>query len=154
MKLLDPGSFRALVLSLLPAFPEAALDRLYESAEERLYEHNEFLLTEGLTCPGVFFLIWADRARLSFQRDTTKCLDVRELTGPAVLGLRETLLDGYATVSVRAIDAVRTAFISRSSFLRLLQEFPQAAIACAASVSDELQTAYQHLSELRTSTRI
>ena len=145
----SPALFRDRLLSLAPTLPEGAIARLYDASRPHSYTSGEFLLREGDACKGIF-LVWRGTVQLCLRQGRRGYLDIRKIASPAILGLSETLLDNHLVTSVRALTAVEAALVPRRPFLEVLREFPVASIAFSALLSDELNSAYQHLSVLRS----
>jgi CRP-like cAMP-binding protein len=72
----------------------------------------------------------------------------------AVLGLTGTMLAQPSAVSISALTATETEFISRAQFLRVPRQFPQAGLAFWQVIAGELAHTYSHLGQLRGSARL
>jgi len=81
-------------------------------------------------------------------------VSLHQISAPAVLGLAGTMLAQPSTVTISALKAAETAFISRAQFLQLLAQFPQAGLAFSQLIATELAHTYSHLSQLRGSPRM
>jgi CRP-like cAMP-binding protein len=112
---------------------------------------GEFLLHEGHIASGVFILS-GGTVQVFLRHGVLggKHFNIYSCSSPAILGLPATVLGGCFVAAAQAVTEVQTVFIPRTAFTEVVREFPAANLAFSTVLSDELNSIYHHLSELRS----
>jgi len=152
---LEDRCFRDILLNLVPGLPPAATSSLSCAPELRNYGIGDLIIREGEPSEGIFLMI-SGIAQTSISKNglQTKQVSLHQISARAVLGLAGTMLAQPSTVTISALKAAETAFISRAQFLQVLAQFPQAGLAFSQLIATELAHTYSHLSQLRGSPRM
>jgi CRP-like cAMP-binding protein len=106
-------------------------------------------MREGCVCNGVF-LLCRGRVQLSlYAAGKRKSVEVRQVAGPAILGLPGIMLGQHFVASAGALTEVAAAFIPRTDLMEALHQSSLATLAFSAALSNELYSTYEHLTQLR-----
>ncbi|MGA7294019.1 MAG: Crp/Fnr family transcriptional regulator [Terriglobales bacterium] len=112
-----------------------------------LYPANATLLTEGQIPRGVY-IACSGRSKLSVQARDGKTIILKIAGDRQVLGLSAVIDGGPSLVTVTTIELCQIKFIERESFLRLIEQNSEAALACSAVLSREVLTSFDDVHDL------
>lgn len=141
-----------ILVDQIPGIPISFASALSSARQMRKYQPGELIVSEGEASTGVFLLISGTVQAVVSKRtcQTTQRVCLHEMTAPTVLGLSAAMLTQASPVSLVATTPVQTAFIPRSEFLRVLEQFPQAGLLFSQLIANELAHSYSFLRQLRS----
>jgi CRP/FNR family cyclic AMP-dependent transcriptional regulator len=112
-----------------------------------LYPANATLLTEGQMPRGVY-IACAGRSKLSVEARDGKTIILKIVGDRHVLGLSAVVCGTPSGVTVTTIELCQIKFVERESFLRLIENNSQAALACANMLAREVTTSFDDVHDL------
>ena len=151
-KRLDDRLLRDIFLDLVLGLPPAVASLLCSGPEARDHAAGDLIIREGEPSSGIFLLTTGTVQTAVSKRtsEAVRQVSLNQIAAPAVLGLTAAMLAQPSAVSVLALTPTETAFITRSRFLHVLGQFPQAGLAFSQVIAKELAHTYSHLSQLRS----
>jgi|SRR6185437_3553275 len=154
MKLLSPPErlaredFERLLRRFLPGLPRPALSSLQGIHELRIYQAGDTLMEEGRVAAGVFVLR-VGTASVCLRSPSGASIGVREIVAPAILGVSETMLAEKCKATVRCESRIEAVLLPALLLIPAIRQFPRAGLEFSRVVSQELNTTYSILAEIR-----
>ena len=112
-----------------------------------LYPAGATLLTEGEVPRGVY-IACSGRSKLSVRARDGKTIILKIAGDRQVLGLSAVICGGPSPITVTTIELCQIKFIERETFLRLIEQNSQAALACATMLASEINSSFEDVHEL------
>src|SRR6266403_935553 len=117
--------------------PHPLLTELHGMGHLTLYPPDVVLMMERQVARGVY-IICSGRVKLSVEAKDGKTVILKVVGERQVLGLSAVVSGQPSPIEVTTIELCQIKFVDRESFLRLLNENSQAALACARLLSEEI----------------
>ena len=113
----------------------------------RIHRRGTVLFAEGQPAIGVYVLR-SGRAKISISSAAGKKVILRVQPASAFLGVNSVIKDEPYNVTVETIERCRIDFVSRSEFMKILDESETARAGVADTLSNELSDVVEHVRSL------
>jgi CRP-like cAMP-binding protein len=147
----DQEFFVDILLGLIPDLPPAAASLLGRTCSLQKYEAGDLIIREGEPSNGIFLLIFGTvQPSISDGVLSSKGqINLHRISAPAVLGIAGSVLAQPSPYTVTAVTSTECGFISQYQIGNILKDSPQAGLAFAHVLANELASTYTHLGQLR-----
>ncbi len=121
--------------------------RLEDIKLTSIYPRGSVLFAEGQPAIGVY-LLRSGRAKISISSAAGKKVILRVQAASAILGVNSVIKDEPYDITVEPIERCRIDFVSRSEFMKILDEGETAGAGVADTLSNELSDVVEHVRSL------
>lgn len=121
--------------------------RLEDIKLTSIYPRGTVLFAEGQPADRVY-LLRSGRAKISISSAAGKKVILRVQSASAILGVKSVIRDEPYDITVETIERCRIDFVSRSDFMKVLNESETARVGVADTLSNELSDVVDHLRSL------
>jgi CRP/FNR family transcriptional regulator len=121
--------------------------RLEDIKLTSIYPRGSVLFAEGQPAIGVY-LLRSGRAKISISSAAGKKVILRVQAASAILGVNSVIKDEPYDITVEPIERCRIDFVSRSDFMKILDEGETAGAGVANTLSNELSDVVEHVRSL------
>ena len=127
--------------------PQPLLSELHGLGHLTLYPPDAMLIAEGQVSRGVY-IVCSGRVKLSVQAKDGKTVILKVAGERHVLGLSAVLSGQPSPIAATTIELCQIKFVERESFLRMLDQNSEAALACARLVGQEIGATFRDVHDL------
>ena len=127
--------------------PHPLLAELHGMGHLTLYPPDVVLMMERQAPRGVY-IVCSGRVKLSVEAKDGKTVILKVAGERQVLGLSAVVSGQPSPIEATTIELCQIEFVDRESFLRLLDQNSQAALACARLLSQEIGTTFRDVHDL------
>ena len=128
---------------------EAAQNYLWSVQESRSYAPRTRIFAMGEDPEGIF-LIESGEVSLWLERNSTYPLLLRTASSGEVLGLSACVSGHTYEATAIAVSPCEVAFIPADKLARMVERFPESAIAISEFLNSQLNAAYDHVMSMRS----
>lgn len=121
--------------------------RLEDIKLTSIYPRGTVLFAEGQPANRVY-LLRSGRAKISISSAAGKKVVLRVQPASAILGVNSVIREAPYDVTVETIERCRIDFVSRSDFMKILDESETARLGVADTLSNELSDVVEHVRSL------
>lgn len=127
--------------------PQNLMTKFNAMGHLTLYPPNATLMTEGQVPRGVY-IACSGRSKFSLEARDGKTIILKIAGDRQVMGLSAVIAGGPSLITVTTIELCQIKFVERESFLRLIEQHSDMALACATLLAREIATSFDDAYDL------